>query len=273
MQTIKSKNLIFTADDFGYDEAHNIAVLKAYKEGMLNSCALMTNCTGFEQAIEMLSDMKTCKLGIHLNIIEGKSLTTNEPFQDCFFKIWKNSYDKNYMNFVEKEFRTQIEKLLDKYKINQINSHVHTHAIPNIFELTCTLATEYKIDYIRTQHEHPYFIADINKYIGITYPINLAKVILLNSFTKINKSTLKKYNLQTNDYIIGVNYTGNMDKNTVKYGLSAIKNKADIAEVLLHPCYYKNIENKTQQQHYKEFQIFIDNDLKTEIEQQGWFIK
>ena len=100
MQSLKTKNLIFTADDFGYDKAFNIAVYKAFKEGLLNSAALMANCEGFDEASEMFKDMEGCHLGVHLNIIEGNSLSNGEAFKDWFFKIWQRTYDKNYMNFL-----------------------------------------------------------------------------------------------------------------------------------------------------------------------------
>ena len=291
MQTFK-KNLIFTADDFGYDKAFNYAVFKAFKEGMLNSAALMANCEGFDEAVEMFKNMKGCRLSVHLNIIEGNALSTGEPFKDWFFKIWQKTYDKNYMNFLEKEFRVQIEKVLKYHKPDMINSHVHTHAIPKIFELTCKLAKEYGIEYVRTQFEQPYYVK--GKVLKLSYPVNMAKVVLLNSFTLKNRKVVEKYGLQTNDYIIGVNYTANMDVDTVQNGLSAIQNKAKTAEILVHPCYYENNLNITsplppllndergnadcnvslldsrQIQHYKEFQTFMDKNLKQEIEKQGW---
>ena len=270
MQTINKKNLIFTADDFGYDEPFNTAILKAFKEGMLNSAALLTNFDGFEQAIDFYSEMKGCRLGVHLNIIEGKSLTSRGNFNDGFIKIFQKSFDKKYMDFVEKEFRAQIEKVLNFYPAQHINSHVHVHGIPKIFELTCKLAKEYNIPYIRTQYERPYFVPDLKKYLGFSYPVNMMKVTLLNSCTLINKNMVKKYNLKTNDFLIGVNYTANMDENTVKYGLWAIKNKAETAEILVHPCFYND---GTKNQHYKEFMIFIDKNLKDEIEKQGWILE
>ena len=271
MQTFK-KNLIFTADDFGYDKAFNLAVFKAFKDGMLNSAALMANCEGFDEAVEMFKDMKGCHLSVHFNIIEGNSLSTGEPFKDWFFKIWQRTYDKNYMNFLEKEFRAQIEKVLKYHKADMLNSHVHTHAIPKIFELTCKLAKEYGIEYIRTQFEKPYYVK--GKVLKPCYPVNMAKVLLLNSFTFINRKTLKKYNLKTNEYIIGVNYTANMNSETVKYGLRAIQNKSQTAEILVHPCYYDDLSilSPAQMQHYREFEVFINKELQQEIEQQGWVL-
>lgn len=271
MQIMKEKKLIFTADDFGYDEFYNAAIYKAFSDGMLNSAALLTNFNGFNEAIDLFSKMKGCQLGVHLNIIEGRALSNGEIFSDGFINLIKKSYDKKFMLFVEKEFRTQIEKILPYYSIQQINSHVHVHAIPNIFKLVCKLATEYNIPYIRTQFECPYFVPDIKKYIGFSYPINMIKVFLLNSFTIINKKNVNKYGLSTNDYLIGVNYTANMDFNTIKYGLDNIKNRANIAEILVHPCYYGE-NSSVINQHYKEYEVFVDNKLKDVINEQGWVI-
>ena len=63
-----------------------------------------------------------------------------------------------------------------------------------------------------------------------------------------------------------------MDVNTVKYGLNAVKNRANIVEVLVHPCYYRD-ENVRNNQHYKEFLVFVNDKLKKEIENQGWIIQ
>ena len=45
-----------------------------------------------------------------------------------------------------------------------VDSHVHVHSIPRIFELVCRLAKEYGIRQIRTQYEKPYIIPDVFKH-------------------------------------------------------------------------------------------------------------
>lgn len=178
------------------------------------------------------------------------------------------SVDNNFLKQLENEFRTQIEKVLNHTAVDHIDSHVHTHAIPNIFRLTCKLAKEYNIPFIRTQYEQFYVVPNIIKHINLKYPPNLLKIILLNSFSIKNKETVKEFGLRTNDYIIGVGYTGLMDKRTVRYGLEAIED-GGIAEALIHPCKYNY---KTKNQHNTEYKITQNKKLEDKIKRLGFEI-
>ena len=265
-----SKNFILNADDFGMTEDFNRAVLEGYKTGILKSASLCANGEAYEKAVkEIIPQCANLSVGIHLNIIEGKSLTnapeltdSNGNFNNGYISMIIKSFDKKYMDAVEKEFRAQIEKIISETKTDHIDSHVHTHAIPNIFKLVVKLAEEYKIPYIRTQFEKPYLIPDIKKHFNLRYPVNIIKIILLNIFTIINKMHLKGKNLKTNDFLIGVGYTGMMDSNTIRYGLKALKNDF-VAEALIHPCKYSE---DFSDNHSVEFSITQDVALKDEIQ-------
>ena len=261
------KKFILNADDFGMSKAYNKAVLEGYKFGILKSASLCANGSAFDEAVcETIPECNGLSVGVHLNIIEGKSLTENKLLTDkngCFnngyISMIIKSYDKKFMDEVEAEFRAQIEKIQAKVHITHIDSHVHTHAIPNIFRLTVKLAKEYNIPFIRTQFEKPYLIPDIKKHLNLKYPVNVIKIMLLNFFTAINRNCLKNSGLKTNDYLIGVGYTGMMDDMTIKYGLKAIK-KECLVEALIHPCDYDIKDN-----HYTEFLITQNQNLKDKI--------
>lgn len=263
-----NRKFILNADDFGMSSAHNKAVLDGYNFGILKSASLCANGEAFDEAVnEIIPKCQKISTGVHLNIIEGKSLThvpllTDEKsiFNNSYISLIIKSFDKNFMKEVEDEFRAQIEKIREKTKIDHIDSHVHTHAIPNIFKLVVKLAKEYNIPYIRTQFERPYFIPNKNKYFNVKYMINILKIILLDSFTIINKINLRDQGLNTNDYLIGVGYTGMMDDMTIEYGLKVLKNKDFIAEALIHPCNYL-----IKDEHYIEFLITQSENLKNKI--------
>ena len=59
---------IFNADDFGISKGVNAAIVKAHKEGILNSASLMVNQKYAPQAVELASDMPDLELGLHLNL-------------------------------------------------------------------------------------------------------------------------------------------------------------------------------------------------------------
>lgn len=270
-----SKKFILNADDFGMSQAFNRAVLKGYQQGILTSASICANGEAFESAVgEIIPQCPDLSIGVHLNIIEGKSLTdvrmlTDEygRFNNGYLALILKSYNKEFLKQVEHEFRAQIKMVMSKTKVDHIDSHVHTHAIPNIFKIVVKLAKEYNIPYVRTQFEHPYLIPSIKKHLKVAYPINLIKIMLLNTFTTINKPLLKENDLKTNDYLIGVGYTGMMDDRTIAYGLKSLMKKDCLAEALIHPCDY---EDDTKDSHSCEFELTQNEDLRAFIQEIGF---
>ncbi len=261
----ENKKLIFNSDDFGHSHPFNLGVFKGLKTGILTTACVLPNLEGYMEAVSLKSDLKNINFGVHLNLIEGKSITTsmlltdlNGKFNNSYIDILRKSYDKSFMEAVEFEFRTQIERVLSDFEVDHINSHMHIHSIPNLFKLVCNLALEYKIPYVRTQFEKPYFAKPIK-------PINLVKLGLLNFLTKKNKISMPK-NILTNDYLLGVTYTSHMDKNTVLAGLKAIN--SGVVEILIHPAFYENTPEKPN--NYKEFLLTQDENLETEIKAMGF---
>lgn len=266
-----NKKFILNADDFGMSNAFNKAVLDGYNNGFLTSASICANGEAFESATnEIIPECPNLSVGVHLNIIEGKSLLNNEKFNTNYIKLMCSSNDTMFLEQTEKEFRLQIEKVLKYAKVDHLDSHVHVHAIPKIFELTCKLAKEYDIKQVRTQFEKFYLVPDIKKHLNIKYPPNILKILLLNHFTfHNNRKLIKQYELQTNDYILGVGYTGMMDDKTIYHGLLNIKDENVLVEALIHPCYY---EGKIIYPHHKEFMITQNMDLKDKIQRLGFEI-
>ncbi|MBR6162528.1 ChbG/HpnK family deacetylase [bacterium] len=271
------KKLIFNADDFGNSTALNQGIRKGAITKVINSTSLMATGPAFEDAVfNILPEIQYIDLGVHLNIIEGQSLTNptlicnkNGKFNKDFMALQQLSQKPEVLQQIEIEFRAQIEKILKYSNVTHIDSHVHTHAITPIFELTCKLAKEYGIERVRTQYEVPY-ISSLSKIFNIKYPINLIKRKILNDYTKVNRRIIEKYELTTNKYFVGVTFTGYMDENAVWYGLMAISDLDCTAEVLIHPHYYKKGEKILTPNNYKEYLITQSKTIKSKIAQSGW---
>ena len=276
---MSKRRFILNADDFGMSKAFNEAVLEGYSGGLLKSASLVANGLAFEDAINDI--IPTCPelgIGVHLNIIEGQSLCEglktltdeNGNFNNSYIQLLFKSLctnNKLFLEEIEKEFRAQIEKIKTKTTITHLDSHVHVHSIPAIFRIVCSLAKEYGIKQVRTQYEKPYMVPDFFRHFNKTYPINLIKVALLNFLSVINESTVQKYNLKTNDYLIGVAYTSIMDSLTVAYGIKAIKYEKVTVEALIHPCRY---EDGTIDNHFTELQITKNEKLKSMLNRLGY---
>lgn len=275
------KKFILNADDFGMSKAFNRAVLEGYAEGLLKSASLTANGEAFDEAVEqIIPQCPDLGIGIHLNIIEGQSLCSdlktltdeNCNFNLSYIKLLIKSYnpkETEFLSEVEREFRRQIEKVMSKTPVTHIDSHVHVHSIPKIFDLVCRLAKEYGIKQVRTQFERPYLIPDLYKHLNKVFFVNLIKVMLLDTFTVFNEATIYKYGLNTNDYLIGVTYTSMMDALSVAYGVMAINMDKVIVEALIHPCRYKD---GTIDNHFTEYLITKNKKLKDKIEKLGYEI-
>lgn len=261
------KKIITTADDLGIDKGTNSAIRESFDVGVLTSSCLMADGEAFDDAVEnVVKARPNLEIGIHLDIIECKSLTQsgksiltdkNGVFNNSYGKMLLKSFDKNFLSAVETEFVAQIEKILSAgIKPVYINTHVHTHSIPNLFKIVCKLADKYSIPFIRTQGELPYYTKGLKRHTSIRYCLNIIKNILLNTFTFINKIELKKYNAQTNKYFLGVLYTGQMDEETIIAGVERLPEDA-VAEVICHPSV-----SPEKPRHYKEYKGLTSERLK-----------
>ncbi|MBQ4122545.1 ChbG/HpnK family deacetylase [bacterium] len=254
------KKVIINADDFGYSNSTNEAIMLGHKEGIITSASLIVNMDGFDHAInQIFPQTKTLDLGFHFNITEGMCLSNspllcdkNGHFNNGFISALIKSTDKKFINAVEVEFRLQIEKILKSINISHIDSHRHIHAIPPIFNLIVKLAKEYNIKFIRTQKEVPYIVP--SKTLDMKFYANILKSIVLNSLSNINKYPY------TNDKFIGILYTGYMDENSILQGLKTIKTQTEITEIIIHPTI-----NPSNVNNYKEFMAIKSPKLKQEI--------
>jgi predicted glycoside hydrolase/deacetylase ChbG (UPF0249 family) len=284
MQNNASKQfLILTADDFGMSPAFNAAVLAGFNEGFLTSACICANGDAFEQAIrEVVPHCTGLGLGVHLNIIEGKSIRKNisrtsklcapdGTYRQGYGGLLACSFNRHFLEEVEADFRSQIEAVIAVTPVDHLNSHVHTHSIPGIFEVTCKLAKEYGISYVRTQHERLYRAPGQLRQARTAYSVNLIKLALLNSFTALNQSRVRHYGLKTNDYLIGVAYTGFMNEQTVESGLNALSQTPGLAEILIHPCKYEPADT-IDPFRLAEFQITQNQALWQKIESRGWIL-
>lgn len=275
------KKFILNADDLGLYNEINRAVLEGYQNGLLKSASLVANGKYFDEAINnIISQCNDIGIGIHLNITEGFSLNedpstlvdSNGQFNNSFLDLLIKSYnpkETTFMEDLEREFRLQIEKIMSKTSVTHIDSHHYIHAIPKIFDLVCKLAKEYGIKQVRTHFERLYIIPDINKHLNPIYFSNIIKNLVLGFFTLFNENSVYKYELKTNDYVIGILYSSIMDALALSYGMIALKNDNITVEAFIHPSRY---EDGTINNRFDEFLITKNQKLKDKIEKMGFKI-
>ncbi len=141
-----AKRLIVTADDVGLHRGMTEGAIRAHRDGIVTACSIVANGIAFDDAVARLRDTPSLEVGVHLTLVEERSLTGMR-------------FPKSYAGFVlgrkdiaaiERELRAQVERVLASgLRVAHLNGHQHLHMLPSVFAITVRLASDYGIGYIR----------------------------------------------------------------------------------------------------------------------------
>ncbi|HXE52580.1 MAG TPA: ChbG/HpnK family deacetylase, partial [Tepidisphaeraceae bacterium] len=67
-------DLIINADDFGRSASINRAIIRAHREGVLNSASLMVAGEAFEEAVELACQNPDLRIGLHVVAMDGPAV-------------------------------------------------------------------------------------------------------------------------------------------------------------------------------------------------------
>lgn len=219
------KPIIINADDFGYNENINDAIATCINLNIINSTTIMVNTIAFENAIELATKYSfKDKVGIHLNLTEGKSLTdlSDTGITDKYGNFIRNSINNPRIFFssfikskIKQEIAQQYDKLIEKNLIpTHIDSHHHVHTLPWISNIFFEFAKEK------------------NKKIRLPF-VQLRKNFFIFLLNFLLSQKYKKYNLHFSDKFQRVDYfIEHFDKS---------KTKKFSYELMVHPAYVNNI--------------------------------
>ena len=238
--------LVFSNDDFGLSFGFNEAIKDSFIKGTTTSTSILANGKAYNNAVEIYKNhLKDIGIGIHLNLTDGKA---NVPelsdsygdFNNTFLSLYHKIRSKSsLLKPIKIEFKKQIEKALNSgLPIDHIDSDKHIHMIPPIFEVTCLCAKEFNIKHVRLTRENIYSVKPIRECFTFQTIENIPKLIILNSFSKINFNTAIKHSISVPDAFYGVLYTNEMTDNKIISALENAKRRSyNTVEILSHPGY------------------------------------
>ena len=250
------------ADDYGYSLNTSRDMLECMLSGKLDSISIICNMSSFEESMELLYDRIPelpflPKMSVHLSLPEGKGISGLVPIS--WGKLFISSYWFN-RNSVKQDLKkeikwqidttkTAIEKCIDIAKKNgiaydqkglRIDSHIHTHPIPVVFDALVEVIEEnnYEIEYIRNPKEP---IIPFLKKISLIGSYGIAN-ILKNRILMLYSYKIDRYcNYHKIDrmYMWGLMMSGHMDYDRINVLFSDMckysKNRRRKLELLFHP--------------------------------------
>ncbi len=150
--------IIINADDLGISPAVNQAIFGLMDSRRLTSATLLANGAALEEAVARIPDYPHCSFGVHLNLTEGRPLTSNSDLRLILDETGRIVPDairrvpltSSLRRAVYCEWAAQIEKLLSLgVPISHIDSHHFVHTIARLFFVLKRLQRRYGIRRVR----------------------------------------------------------------------------------------------------------------------------
>jgi predicted glycoside hydrolase/deacetylase ChbG (UPF0249 family) len=149
------KQLIVSADDLGLSIPTNLAIGRAFDQGIVTSASLMPNMPAFTHAVETIAGRHpSLGIGIHLCLTSGRPVSKPEEvatlvdaagrFRLSFVglaSLLRSRRGAETRAQIRRELEAQIDQV-DAAGIlaDHLDSHQHVHLIPEILDLVIPLA-------------------------------------------------------------------------------------------------------------------------------------
>ena len=254
----------YHADDYAISMNNSRRMLSLVEAGKLDSFSVVANMSCYEQCMDYLKNKwdsfeKKPLISVHINLIDGISLAgIKDPFlttKEGYMKAsWGSLFIKSFFGGASRaelkkeltaEIKVQIERVHRDLPAGcklRLDSHVHTHMIPIVFDSMLDAVSELnlteELEFVRVSKE-PFWMFLTTKGIVGTFPmVNMVKNVILNILSGRAIKILNEKKIP-NGRLWGLNMSGKMDLKRVNILASKMKayaKKRDIyLEVLCHP--------------------------------------
>jgi len=222
--------LIVTADDLGLHRGMNLGAIEAHEKGIVTACSVVANGIELDHAVELLRTRSSFDVGAHLCFVEERPLLPLERVTSLvgadgrFHRNFKAFYLRYQLGRIDmsqlrEELRTQIEMLLSKgLNLVHLNGHQHLHLLPKIFEITQSLAEEFRIGWVRIANEQTRGSL-----------LRRASISALNFYAKDARLNARARHA---DRTIGISEAGHLDEAKL---LDLFKELEGTTELVVHP--------------------------------------
>lgn len=159
------KSLIVNADDFGYSERVNAAILRAHREGILTTASLMVAEPGFEEAVAIARANPKLGVGLHVAATFDHPLLPSSEIPDLvgpdgkfgrdpFLTGLRYAFSKKAQTQLRREMEAQFARFAATgLPWDHADGHQHFHLHPIVWANFLDLCGQYGVHRIRLPRE------------------------------------------------------------------------------------------------------------------------
>lgn len=165
LPTRSARTLIVNADDLGYTEGVNRAIVRCAREGVLTSATLMANGSAFDDAVRRVRECPALGVGIHLVLTElppvcapgklGGLVTPGGTLPAGLGALFRRLRGGGgALDGVRREVDRQIVRVLESgLTPTHLDSHKHVHVLPAVLDVVLEAARSHGIRWVRNPFE------------------------------------------------------------------------------------------------------------------------
>lgn len=266
-----SKYLIINADDFGYNEQQNSAIIELLNEGLITSTSLLTVAMRAKDAVDF-SKKNNIGVGVHLTI---NSDDENKKWQSLSnVKSFKDGLPHSQKDLIFKTTRKDVRKELEEqYRFITDNGGTVDHADNHCGTLYGINGRRFYIDAFDfcAEHKLPYRFPKTSGFLERQLGRSVPEVI--KKYQQMIVRSGEKRGVKLLDDLVSNPWSINRigDCNTLeKYYLDAVDNCIDgVTEMFLHPALPANNNDAEWQKRVFEYEILKSGCLLERAKQKG----
>ncbi len=237
------KQVIITGDDFGLSLEVNAAIEEAHKNGVLSTTSLMVGAQAAADAVQRAKRLPELKVGLHVVVVRGQAVLPHQEipslvnsegrFANDLVRLGvKYSFRPSARRQLQAEIRAQFESFHSTgLELDHVNAHNHMHLHPTVLGLILKIGREYNLRAVRVPYE-PFlysWLACGDSFFSCLWPR-----IFLAPWVRLMKARLRRADVQSNDYVFGMNASGRMQEDYILRLLACLPE--GVSEIYFHPA-------------------------------------
>jgi predicted glycoside hydrolase/deacetylase ChbG (UPF0249 family) len=273
------KNLIVNADDLGWTEGVNRAIVDAHREGLVTSSSLLANGRAFASALAAAQTNPQLGVGVHLNLSDGPPTAPAEEVRGLLNEggdleegpeslLLRIASRGLALQEVEREWDAQIQKVRDAgIRPTHLDGHKHVQMLPGLFEIALRLAKKHAIHAIRVAHEESTLRSVLASAGGQKTAVVFKQGVQARGLKLLApdaRAMADHAGVRTADYFCGIAQTGALTREGIE---KLLENLPDgTTELMCHPGYLDDELRKTgtrlQESRQTELEILTDGRIR-----------
>jgi hopanoid biosynthesis associated protein HpnK len=271
--------LIINADDFGYSDAVNRAVIQAHREGILTSTSLMVNERAAEAAIRLARENPSLAVGLHLTLVLGRAALPHSEIPhitDAHGNFSRSNIAVGVKYFfspaarreLRREMRAQFEKFAATgLPFSHVDGHTHLHLHPVIFDELLTLCEEFQVRRVRVVRD------DLRLNLSISrshLPLKLVWAMVFHLLARRCEKKMRGRNFIQPQRVYGLFQTGKVTEDFLLKLIPQMHNAS--SEIYAHPL-AEDAEAWNKKENpggCRELQSLVSENVRQEIIRAGF---